>query len=79
MIEFLMVPGAPAPVAPFSHATAVDGWVFVTGQLPIDPDDDDGPLPEGIEAQTRQVVENLRRFWPGPQAGSIRWCSRGST
>ena len=49
MIEFLMVPGAPAPVAPFSHATAVDGWVFVTGQLPIDPDDDDdrGANPPG--------------------------------
>ena len=69
MIEFLMVPGAPAPVAPFSHATAVDGWVFVTGQLPIDPDDDDGPLPEGIEAQTRQVVENLRRVLAGCASG----------
>lgn len=69
MIEFLMVPGAPAPVAPFSHATAVDGWVFVTGQLPIDPDDDDGPLPEEIEAQTRQVVENLRRVLAGSASG----------
>ena len=69
MIEFLMVPGAPAPVAPFSHATAVDGWVFVTGQLPIDPDDDDGPLPEEIEAQTRQVVENLRRVLAGSGSG----------
>jgi 2-iminobutanoate/2-iminopropanoate deaminase len=37
MIEFLMVPGAPTPVAPFSHATAVDGWLFVTGQMPTDP------------------------------------------
>ena len=26
-----MVPGAPTPVAPFSHATAADGWLFVTG------------------------------------------------
>jgi hypothetical protein len=37
MIEFLMVPGAPTPVAPFSRATAVDGWLFVTGQMPTDP------------------------------------------
>jgi len=50
MIEFLTVPGAPAPVAPFSHATAVDGWLFVTGQMPTDPEDDVAPLPEGIEA-----------------------------
>ena len=68
MIEFLMVPGAPAPVAPFSHATAVDGWLFVTGQMPTDPEDDGAPLPRGIEAQTRQVIENLRRVLTG--AGS---------
>src|SRR5271165_3348704 len=68
MIEFLMVPGAPAPVAPFSHATAVDGWLFVTGQLPLDPNDGDGPLPEGIEAQTRRVIENLKQVLVG--AGS---------
>src|SRR5215467_3126404 len=55
MIEFLMIPGAPTPVAPFSHATALDGWIFVTGQLPIDPSAETAPLPEGIEAQTRQV------------------------
>ena len=65
MIEFLMVPGAPAPVAPFSHATAVDGWLFVTGQMPTDPNDDSAPLPEGIEAQTRRVIENLRRVLIG--------------
>jgi enamine deaminase RidA (YjgF/YER057c/UK114 family) len=40
MIEFLMVPGA----------TAADGWLFVTGQMPTDPDDDSALLPEGIEA-----------------------------
>jgi len=65
MIEFLMVPGAPTPVAPFSHATAVDGWLFVTGQMPTDPENDRAPLPEGIEAQTRQVIENLQRVLAG--------------
>jgi reactive intermediate/imine deaminase len=69
MIEFLMVPGAPAPVAPFSHATAVDGWLFVTGQMPTDPDDDSAPLPEGIEAQTRRVIENLQRVLAGVGSG----------
>jgi|SRR6516225_3210009 enamine deaminase RidA (YjgF/YER057c/UK114 family) len=39
------------------------------GQSPIDPDDDQGPLPEGIEAQTRQVVENLRRVLAGCASG----------
>ncbi len=68
MIEFLMIPGAPTPVAPTSHAVAADGWVFVTGQMPTDPDDDSAPLPEGIEAQTRRVIENLERVLAG--AGS---------
>jgi len=63
-----MVAGAPTPVAPFSHAVACDGWLFVTGQMPTDPDDDSTPLPEGIEAQTRRVLENLKRVLAG--AGS---------
>ena len=68
VIEFLMVAGAPTPVAPFSHAVACDGWLFVTGQMPTDPDDDGAPLPKGIEAQTRRVMENLERVLAG--AGS---------
>jgi len=57
--RFMMIPGAPAPVAPFSHAVEVDGWVFLTGQMPTDPRDDAAPLPTGIEAQTRRVMDNL--------------------
>ena len=57
--RFMMVPGAPTPVAPFSHAVEVDGWVFLTGQMPTDPHDDAAPLPAGIEAQTRRVMDNL--------------------
>jgi len=56
---FLMVPAAPQPVAPFSHAVEADGWVFVTGQIPNDPEDRASPLPDGIEAQTRRVMDNL--------------------
>jgi len=63
-----MVAGAPTPVAPFSHAVACDGWLFVTGQMPTDPDDDSTPLPQGIEAQTRRVLQNLKRVLAG--AGS---------
>ena len=55
-----MVASGPRPVAPFSHAVEVDGWVFVTGQMPTDPEAPDAPLPAGIEAQTRRVVDNLK-------------------
>tara|TARA_B100000676_G_C18041191_1_gene825076 strand:- start:929 stop:1327 length:399 start_codon:yes stop_codon:yes gene_type:complete len=51
---------APNKVAPFSHAVECDGWVQLTGQMPTDPDDDTTPLPDGIEAQTRRVMDNLK-------------------
>ncbi|WP_244847431.1 MULTISPECIES: RidA family protein [unclassified Caballeronia] len=57
--KFSMIDGAPTPVGPFSHAAEADGWVFLTGQMPTDPDDDSAPLPEGVAAQTRRVMNNL--------------------
>ncbi len=57
--KFHMFPAAPEPVAPFSHAVEADGWVQLTGQMPTDPDDPSKPLPDGIEAQTRRVMDNL--------------------
>ena len=56
---FHMISGGPRPVAPFSHAVEVNGWVILTGQMPTDPDAPDAPLPTGVEAQTRRVMENL--------------------
>ncbi|HXH97319.1 MAG TPA: Rid family hydrolase, partial [Gaiellaceae bacterium] len=50
---------APAPVGPYSQAIVCEGFVFASGQIPIDPRS--GKLVEGsIEAQTQQVLENLR-------------------
>lgn len=55
-----MVSSGPRPVAPFSHAVEAGGFVFVTGQMPTDPLAPDAPLPEGVEAQTRRVIDNLK-------------------
>jgi len=66
---FHMIAAAPTPVAPFSHAVEADGWVFVTGQMPTEPGDDDAPLPEGVEAQTRKVMENLKIVLAGVGLG----------
>ena len=43
----------------FRTHSEIDGWVFLTGQMPTWPDDPDRPLPDGIEAQTRRVMDNL--------------------
>lgn len=57
--RFHMVDGAPTPVGPFCHAVESDGLIVTTGQMPTDPNDDAAPLPEGVEAQTRRVMDNL--------------------
>lgn len=63
-----MIEGGPRPVAPFSHAVETDGLVFVTGQMPDTPAAP-GQLPDGIEAQTGAVMENLRLVLAGLALG----------
>jgi len=65
MPTFHLLPDAPRPVAPYSHAVEAGGFVFITGQLATDPDDDALPLPAGIDAQTAKVMDNLRRVLAG--------------
>jgi 2-iminobutanoate/2-iminopropanoate deaminase len=50
---------APKAIGPYEQALKLDGWVFTSGQIPLDPAT--GAMVEGgIGAQTRQVLENLR-------------------
>lgn len=49
---------APAAIGPYSQGIEVNGLVFASGQLPIDPTT--GKMPEGISAQTRQALTNAR-------------------
>lgn len=59
-----VVPGAspPPPLSRYAHAVEVQGWLFVTGQLPTDPDNPEAPLHSGIEAQSEMCFENLTRI-----------------
>jgi 2-iminobutanoate/2-iminopropanoate deaminase len=51
--------GAPRAVGPYSQGVEVGGWLFLSGQIPLDPST--GELVEGdIKAQTERVLENLR-------------------
>jgi 2-iminobutanoate/2-iminopropanoate deaminase len=65
-LEFLMVPGAPPPppTAPYSHAVRAGDFLFVTGQLPADPQT--GRLvPGAITEQAHQVMRNLQAVLRG--------------
>lgn len=48
---------APAAVGPYCHAVQAGNFVFTSGQIGLDPESQE--LVEGIEAQTKQVLENL--------------------
>ena len=57
--EAIRTDKAPKAIGPYEQALKVDGWVFTSGQIPLDPKT--GAMVEGgIGAQTRQVLDNLR-------------------
>ena len=57
MKDIVETTGAPAAIGPYSQAARFGTLVVTSGQIPLRPD---GTLVEGnIEAQTRQVIENL--------------------
>jgi len=49
---------APAAIGPYSQAIAVDGWLYTSGQVALDPET--GDMAEGFDAQARRVLANLR-------------------
>lgn len=49
---------APAAIGPYAQAVEANGLVITSGQLPIDPAT--GSFPEGIQAQTRQSLTNVK-------------------
>lgn len=57
MKKIIATQGAPAAIGPYSQAVELNGTLFVSGQLPVNPAN--GEMPEGIEAQTRQSLENI--------------------
>jgi 2-iminobutanoate/2-iminopropanoate deaminase len=56
--EIVCTSKAPAPVGPYSQAIKVGNTLYCSGQIPINPST--GTIPDGIDAQTRQVLENLK-------------------
>lgn len=58
MRETVETKNAPSPIGPYSQAIRANGFLFVSGQIPIDPAT--GSIVQGgIEEQTRQVMKNL--------------------
>ncbi len=58
---------APAPVGPYSHAVVANGFVYVSGQGPVNPETKSAP--DGFEDQVRQTFENLRTILEAAGSG----------
>ena len=64
MIERLSPPGIAAPRGPYSPAVRAGGFIYVSGQVPIDPVTNK-PVAGDVQAETRQVLSNVRRILEG--------------
>ena len=58
MSKVISTDKAPAAIGPYSQARDPGGMILTSGQIPLDPAT--GVFPEGIEAQTRQSLRNIR-------------------
>jgi len=58
--KIISTQNAPAAIGPYSQAIEVNGFVFASGQIPIDPAT--GNIPEGIEAQAKQALTNVKNL-----------------
>ena len=56
-MEKIITKKAPAAIGPYSQGIAVNGFVFTSGQIPVDPVS--GNIPEGIAAQAEQSCRNV--------------------
>jgi 2-iminobutanoate/2-iminopropanoate deaminase len=67
-IERISPPGVPAPQGPYSPAVRAGGFIYVSGQVPVDPAT--GQLVSGsVRRETHQVLSNIKRILEGCGAG----------
>lgn len=67
MSQKIETAAAPAAIGPYSQAITCNGMIYTSGQLPADPDT--GALAEGIEAQTRQSLSNVKAILEAAGSG----------
>ena len=58
MRKTVMAENGPAPAGPYSHAVVANGFVFISGQGPVDPET--GTMPDAFADQVRQTFQNVQ-------------------
>lgn len=64
MIERISPPGAPAPRGPYSPAVRAGDYIFISGQISVDPLSDKTMLGD-VQSETRQVLTNIKNILEG--------------
>jgi 2-iminobutanoate/2-iminopropanoate deaminase len=59
MRQILSIPGAPKPIGPYSQAVRLNNQLYVSGQIPLDPETGELVL-DSIENATHQVMRNIQ-------------------
>ncbi|MFQ3579801.1 MAG: RidA family protein [Bacteroidales bacterium] len=57
MKKVINTPNAPKAIGPYSQAIEINRMLFISGQIPVNPET--GEIPDGIQAQTEQVMKNI--------------------
>ncbi len=58
MKKAISTTNAPGAIGPYSQAITIGDFIFISGQIPVNPSD--GSIPEGIKAQTQQSISNIK-------------------
>jgi len=57
MKKIIYTENAPQAIGPYSQSVEINGTLYISGQVPVNPKT--GAMPEGIKAQTEQVMKNI--------------------
>ena len=66
-MKIIYTENAPAAIGPYSQAFEVNGFVYTSGQIPVNPEN--GQVPEGIAAQAEQSCKNVQAILEAAGSG----------
>lgn len=74
-MNFITTPGAPSPAGHYSQAVVHAGFVFVAGQLPLDPKTGALVAPDDVEGQAERTLHNVEAILQAAGSRLDRVCS----
>ena len=70
-MKILETTAAPGAIGPYSQGYEANGFVFTSGQIPVDPAT--GAIPRALPPRPPRAVRMWARFWRAPEWTTPRW------